>query len=338
MKKTSFLILFGLVSLFIMLLTGCGGIPSTSIHRHLFVADGSNGLVVIDMSDLNNPAQISGFDLDNAVDVYIYGTYAFVADKDNGLVILDISDLNNITEKSTFSFGSTIANDLKRVFVKEISGKCYAFIANGPDLRLLDVSDPSNPAEKYTADIYTMTTDVFVDENNYLYVTDMYEGLKIIDAQNPEFTILRGEIGINNAYSVYVSGNYAYVASTSEGLVIVDVSDKTNPSEVSSIPGNFCCVSGKDNHVFVSGVSGLDIVDESNPQNPQVVYSDSQINGLDLFVGELLYIAVGTDGVLCYDIQDPTNPTLISSFNTAGCANGIYAIEFSQFTFGLSRK
>lgn len=333
MKKIGFCILSGLILLFIILLTGCGGVPPISIYRYIFVADGSNGLVVIDMSDLNNPVQISGFDLDNAVDIYIQDIYAFVADSNNGIVILDTNDRNNITEKSTFSFNS---NDPRRIFVKEISGKRYAFIANGYDLRLLDASDPSNPVEKYIPDIYTITTNVFVDENNYLYVTDMIEGLKVINAQNPEFTLFQGEISINGAYSVYVSGNYAYVASTSEGLVIVDVSNPANPSEVTSISGNFCCVTGKDNYVFVSGADGLYIVDVSNPQNPQVVYSDPQIFGLNLFAGESLYVAAGTNGVLCYDIQDPTNPALISNFNTDGYANGIFVMEIHQLF--LNRK
>ncbi|WP_457640254.1 hypothetical protein [Persephonella sp.] len=60
-----------------------------------FVADGSSGLQIIDISDISNPQIISSVDTPdtaNSVALSQDGTKAFVADGSSGLQIIDISD------------------------------------------------------------------------------------------------------------------------------------------------------------------------------------------------------------------------------------------------------
>ncbi len=60
---------------------------------HAFVADGTSGLQVIDISDPTNPTLAGTYDTPgNARRVAVAGNHAFVADGDVGLQVIDITD------------------------------------------------------------------------------------------------------------------------------------------------------------------------------------------------------------------------------------------------------
>ena len=63
---------------------------------YVYVADGSSGLQVIDISDLASPVIIGSVETPYyALGVYISGSYAYVADGYSGLQVIDISDPSN---------------------------------------------------------------------------------------------------------------------------------------------------------------------------------------------------------------------------------------------------
>ena len=60
---------------------------------HAYVADGANGLVVVDVLDPAAPALVGGLDTPGtATDVAVQGDLVYVADGSSGLAILDVSD------------------------------------------------------------------------------------------------------------------------------------------------------------------------------------------------------------------------------------------------------
>ncbi len=61
-----------------------------------YVAAGTSGLAVIDISDPTNPgAPVYEATNGNAVGVYVSGDYAYVANGGSGLAVIDISDPTN---------------------------------------------------------------------------------------------------------------------------------------------------------------------------------------------------------------------------------------------------
>ena len=113
-----------------------------------------------------------------------------------------------------------------------ISG-CYAYVADyGAGLRIIDVSDPSNPEGVGCYGTPGYAWNVYVS-GDYAYVADRSAGLQIIDVSDPSNP---EEVGYYDtpgfAYDVYVSGEYAYVADWDGGLRVIDVSDPSNPEEV----------------------------------------------------------------------------------------------------------
>jgi hypothetical protein len=193
----------------------------TSLYA--YVADGLQGLEVIDIQNKNNPKIIghmatSGF----AAGVYFKNNYAYVAESDQGLSIIDVSTPTN----PTISARLDTPGNAYAVFV---SGD-YAYIADSGDgLVVVDIKDKTHPRITGSLDLSGNTTGVYV-ENNYAYMAAGNQGLVIIDItvkNNPVFISSLKTPG--NSIKISVSGSYAYVANGKQGVYVINISDKTRP-------------------------------------------------------------------------------------------------------------
>jgi hypothetical protein len=105
-----------------------------------------------------------------------------------------------------------------------VSGQ-YAYVADGKEgLRIIDISNPSNPREVGFFKTPYTARGVYVS-GQYAYVaygdvgwTWAHGGLYIIDISNPSNPVRVGydDVG-NEGHDVYISGKYAYVANWYRG-------------------------------------------------------------------------------------------------------------------------
>jgi len=206
---------------------------------------------IIDISDPTNPTITSSIATNNAQGVYVSGKYAYVADYNNGFQIIDISDPTN-----PIIIGSVATSYARRVCV---SGK-YAYVAANVTFKIIDISDPTNPTitgsvdSRYAWGLYV--------SGKYAYVATESNGLKVIDISDPTNPTIVGSVTTSNAQGIYVSGKYAYVADYNDGLEIIDISDPTNPTIIGSVAAGSALgvyVSGK--YAYVADGNGLDIID-----------------------------------------------------------------------------
>jgi hypothetical protein len=103
-----------------------------------------------------------------------------------------------------------------------VSGN-YAYIGQGQDFVVLDISNPAAPSESGRLTTADFVGDVAVS-GDYAYVADSSKGLVIVDVTDKSAPALAGSYDTaGRSYDVAVSGDYAYVADSSNGLVIVDV-------------------------------------------------------------------------------------------------------------------
>ncbi|MCP4632535.1 MAG: hypothetical protein GY855_06375, partial [candidate division Zixibacteria bacterium] len=105
-----------------------------------YVADGSSGLQIIDVSDPESPSFLGSYDTSGyAEGVYISGTTAYVADASSGLQIIDVSD----PESPSFLGNYNTSGYAEGVY---ISGTT-AYVADGSSgLQIIDVSNPESPS------------------------------------------------------------------------------------------------------------------------------------------------------------------------------------------------
>jgi len=149
----------------------------TVVGSTVFVADGSSGLQVIDISNQSSPSIIGSVDTPGyAVDVTVIGTTAFVADG-SSLQVIDISDLSSpsiigsVTSVITpsWAYGVTVIDST--AFVAEDYG----------GLQVIDISNLTSPSiigsvatpGRHAEDVTVVGSTAFV--------ADGFSGLQVID-------------------------------------------------------------------------------------------------------------------------------------------------------------
>ncbi|MBI3632236.1 MAG: DUF5011 domain-containing protein [Candidatus Vogelbacteria bacterium] len=206
----------------------------------------------------------------------------------------------NLTRKGFISYGAG-----NSVYV---SGK-YAYIANGGDDRVVDISDPTNPVEVTSVGAGGNAAGVFV-AGKYMYVANggggngglvVYDVSDLSVAPIPKISNLLDFA--QNAENVFVAGKYAYVAS-GPGLSIMDVSDPYNLKEVSGT--GFDCGAASRKGVYVDGKFAYLTSDGNNDSCP----------GGNNNAGPKY---------LKFNVSDPLHPQQVGNANLPAAAFGLYA-------------
>ncbi len=189
-------------------------------EKYVYVADGSDGLKIIDRDIKEDadgnlltkrpvfPSVVGSGNIDDANSdgttfansVFVKGNYAYVTAGADGLQIFDVSspETHNLSPVGKI-FGSDVS-DAKGVYVAEHKEHGdIAFVADGKNgLKTVDASDKATPVLKGTLDI-------------------------------PDSDDLGSEKG--DVHDVHLAGNIAYLAADNEGLRGIDVSDPFNPKD-----------------------------------------------------------------------------------------------------------
>ena len=191
---------------------------------YAYVASGSAGLQVVDVSDKTSPTIVASLTTATAAfDVKVVGNEAYIANGGGGLWIVDIS---NPTIPATLGSAPTVGG----AFDVVISGM-RAFVVDGTGgLQIFDVTDPTNPF--LLGAVVTPGTGRGVDvSGNYVVVADGTTGVQIIDITSLTNPQIVGSVDTpGNAQDVVISGNVAFIADHTGSLQIIDFSDPANPT------------------------------------------------------------------------------------------------------------
>jgi hypothetical protein len=193
------------------------------------------------------------------------------------------------------------------VFDVSILGN-YAYLAtsqSGKEMIVVDVSDPNNPTEATSFDILESNQAFGISvEGDYAYVVTPQSTkggeLYIFDITNPLAPSLVGELEVNtHVYGVKAKDERVYLATgdVSKELIIVGVTDPTSPVELGSYDIPLAGANGQSVDVVRAGV----------------VYLGTRANAGGIPEFHLLSIA------------DPTNITLIGTYDVSGRVNGVGA-------------
>lgn len=248
------------------------GSTTNSEGETAYIATGSHGLSIVDVSDAFNPILLSEIDLaGTATDVAVDSTLgrAVVATGTGGLQFLDVSDSAAPVLASTVSILPTQ--------VEVLGG--LAIANNGNVLKAYDLTTGE---ELQSLTLGSTGVVGIAREGDTLYVTDGAGNLRVIEVVDGVMTP-RGLVNVPFARSdVFVGNGIAYLTlsdSINAGFATVDVSDPDNP-------------------VLLSGA------DDVNIANKDVALNGS---GLGLFVGYDGLPGVGTpiNSIDIVDVSDP---------------------------------
>ena len=205
----------------------------------------------------------------------------------------------------------------------------YAYIGEGPNLTILDVSGDGNPTPVKRIRFHGVISDVFLDtrgSRDVVYVAGWTAGVKVVDVTNPEEPDVVGSYDMN-AYTIHVNQDTAYVSRLFGGIEVLDVSGLSSPTKAGDVPLPILV-----ENIWTSGTlafmastrAGLIIYDISEPTTPIIT----------AFYGEAeAAFDVVTSGVLGYvsgkylyvvDFTELSSPTIVSTHTLTGYGMGMF--------------
>ena len=173
------------------------------------MADGPDGLKIIDISDPTAPILVASCDTMFAYtwSIYVIGNYAYVVDEMNssGLKIYNISNPSApiwVSEYRTRYPG-------RAVYVVDD----YAYLASSASgLQIIDVSNPSTPTVVGNYNVLSYACDVYI-QGHYAYIADCDSGLVIVDISIPGAPTLAGSYHTPGfALALNIANDYVLVA------------------------------------------------------------------------------------------------------------------------------
>ena len=327
------------------------------IGRYAYVT-GGRGFYVVDLNDLDNPEIVGHLNI-NANNLDVLGDFALLA-SDREVNIIDISDPTEPDEIRSLEIPENErARDVKifwnyayvgtdrsfRIFdlrtrreigVLDLGGQFssssidilgqYAFLGDGW-LRVIDISDPTEPNEVGRFEDYRVGTIAVVGD--YVY-GDGFHVISIEDPENPESV---GELNTHGRISsVTVTGNYAFIGG-GDGLRIVYLNDSLELEQIGffdTTPATTKGIDVSDGCAFIANwYNGLRIIDINDPANPvEIGFCDSIGHVNDVTIsGEYAYLSDQNGLLRVISIDSLQNPVEVASNDAPNEPNAITMFE-----------
>ncbi|NQT64781.1 MAG: T9SS type A sorting domain-containing protein [FCB group bacterium] len=296
-------------------------------QNRVFIAAGSDGLLVIDVSDINNPCLIDVYDSNNspnesATYVIVSDNIAYLTDtSSNGFLFIDVSDNNNINLIENFD-GYYSNNSVS------ISGNLLVTVEHtGQDsIYFYDITNPSNPILLYShcpfPGLYLRTLRT---NDQYAFVcfqvgVDIM--LAIYDISDPQNIYQTGECVIEYSsfiYDIVQKDSYLLIGGN-HGLLVYELDNNGNPtfnsnfsdfvSSIIDINDDIACIFHSD------GLAFLDV--STNPINPTLLSvwpTPDYVRSINI-EENIVFLLIKDIGVYIVDISDIYSPILLSTIST----------------------
>lgn len=240
---------------------------------YAYVAASTDGLLVVDISDLENPVIVGGeeqhfVNLSGSNVLYENG-YAYVSGGWIALKIFDVTNPEDPTVVSTINEGWASYYDMDKQ--DNLLAVVGAGISPSP-LGWLSIIDVTNIASPQWLGYINLGIGVHgVDLVDTLAFIAYADGLGVLDISIPNNPVMVGSYDTGEGgQDVVVRDNIAFVADQSNGLVILDVSDPFDPHPISSLdtPGLTMEFELVGDSLYVADSTALVIIDVSDLQNP----------------------------------------------------------------------
>jgi|GEM_PF-4768961 len=291
------------------------------VENYAFIANGTLGLCVIDISDPNNPVKVSAeSDSVPAGAISVKNGYAYVTTTGNYAItrIFDVQDPMEPTEISYLDVAGA-TNDA-------VIQNSYAYLATVNGLEIFDITDPYHPIYVGIGSSQIQPISVAV-QGHFAYVIDGSNGITVIDISDAENPVTVGQYHhIANYNRIRVAGNYAYITKYGDNMDILNISDPTNPQLVEEFEtrritryNSYRLSVGNGKLYLAAGNKGLYALDVSTSENPTLLgYIPTGGTANDITIqGQYAYIANGIGGFWIVNISNPSQPELEDTYYTA---------------------
>jgi len=291
---------------------------------YMYVAAGSEGLRVIDISNPSSPAVYP--------DQFTFNEPArWVRTCDDRLVVMtrrdeiephhnstvfmfDISSPSNPVQLGSYA----IQNDTVRGITMNSD---YVFVTTSKGVYILDFGDPENPEETQILENSTGFYDICLREN-FLF-TNNSNNIRIYDISdpyNPEFISRFPESNALSELGFVLEDDLMYVMHGGLFMTIVDVSDPANPTRINKIQ-TFAAdrMTLAEPYAILANMNGdaLSVVDVSDPSTAEYICTFTPIIQSRSLQGVENYLYIGGgEGFSIIDMTEPRGPRYLTRFTS----------------------
>ena len=265
--------------------------------------------------------------------VQLRGEYAYVAAGEGGLRIYDVAQI----DQKGFS-ERIVTAPVSRFGQKFWVKTRYATAVAAPTTLAVDPARTRRP-ENEEQPIHPLYA--------YLYVTDKYEGLILVNAA----TLLDGDPlnnylkrarpafnpdgVLNGANNITIAGVNAYV-TTENALVVININDPLNPRIISRIPLKHPrAIAIQFRYGFVVDDDGLKVIDLMQTRLVDGAFVSLE-DAHDVDVARTYaYVANGKPGLAIVDVEQPEHPRLDLQYNANGQLNDVHQVKIAMTNASL---
>jgi hypothetical protein len=271
------------------------------------VADGLDGLTIVDASDPGQPLIVARVENLGFVGCVALSGRIALAGADNVLYAIDLT-----TPTSPVVLDQIAADRCTDIAVEGT----YAYVAcNYTGLRIYNIDQPA--ALSMVSWLNSGGHEIGLAVSlPYAYLAGEEYGLGVVDVSDPAAPRVVGRLDTQGiAAAVAVRGGRAFVVN-SGGLAVVDVGDPTRPVlqgavELRENPNALALIG--DFALVACGFAGVQVVDVAHSTTAEPVGGTGPLSMCqDIAVsGGLAYLADGPGGLAVVDFADPANPQVI---------------------------
>lgn len=285
-----------------------------AVEGHEYAIIGSTaGTHFIEVTDPTQPTEVfffAGKAQGKSIVHRDYETYnGFIyAVCDEGQSSLQIIDIRQMPDTAFVVYDSNnLVNRSHNIEIDTSQGMLYTFATSGGSggfsaMRVYDLADPANPALIGAYNTFGDITAGHVHDgyvrNGLAFLNCGYDGLAIVDFTDPANPVAMGTLpdypakGYNHSGWGDESGDYYYLADENHAtpMKVLDVSD---PTEI-KVLGTF----------------------DAQVPNPNSIPHNQLVRG------EYLYVSYYYEGLVVFDISDPSAPVPAYAFDTSNEPNG----------------
>jgi len=276
------------------------------LNPELYVADGENGVLVVDACDPARMSVVSRVAYNgSANDVAVAGRYLYAAWGRSGLVVIDARDPGNpsivgAAEGPGSALRVAVTKNPRRAYVAD----------DVVGLMIYDVSDPAAPSVLGVENTPGQARDVCV-QGPVAYVADAELGLRVVSVESPDNPwLIRAVATPGRAAGVALWNGYAFVADGAAGMTVIDVSDPTEAAVVGGIDTRDAAtdVVVEDDVAYVAGGrEGLLLYSLRYPETPTLIaeHAADASSGAVAVTRGYAFLADGIAGLRAVDVRNP---------------------------------
>ena len=305
-------------------------LPATALEvavagDRLFVANGSSGLQIVDVSNPASPTVLGTWASNSPITtVVVNGSYAFVADND---YCIDVRALNVSNPAAPTLADSTQITCGTHGDSHLTMGSGLLYLSN-QTLWIIDATNPASLAElgyqSFSGNTYRLAVSA-----NRAWVAGGGSGIYSVDVTNPNTLPAESTLDTpGDARDIVIppSSTHAFVADgVAGGLRVVDITNPSSPVIVggAETPGNALGLDLYGSVAVVADYGSIQVFDVTNPTSPGKI-GEATAPG-----GAAVSVKISADGRYAY-VADGSG---IDVFDISGCTGAGGSAPTADFTY-----